>query len=254
MFLILLAALLLRNFNILNNNQQPCQPSPSQRSEGGQGVVVDNGHSSFAADTIHSEGAVTAGLWFVLTWSIYHIKVKMKTVYGEDLQETSRCQSADQTCNWCLTRPRLFILSHIIHSLGSHNYNIIRQFKSQFINYTLHNAQRMALLQHLSLSDRACLVYSSKGNGCSRIWVFYWRVESWDLVRARSLPICWLPLSLCRQLRCSGYLGRPGPSRARSQPPAGTCNGEPPGKLKYFLRWKYFQPFFGHQCYISVSF
>ena len=57
MFLILLAALLLRNFNILNNNQQPCQPSPSQRSEGGQGVVVDNGHSSFAADTIHSEGA-----------------------------------------------------------------------------------------------------------------------------------------------------------------------------------------------------
>ena len=178
MFLILLAALLLRNFNILNNNQQPCQPSPSQRSEGGQGVVVDNGHSSFAADTIHSEGAVTAGLWFVLTWSIYHIKVKMKTVYGEDLQETSRCQSADQTCNWCLTRPRLFILSHIIHSLGSHNYNIIRQFKSQFINYTLHNAQRMALLQHLSLSDRACLVYSSKGNGCSRIWVFYWRVET----------------------------------------------------------------------------
>ena len=41
--------------------------SPAQRSEGGQGVVVDNGHSSFAADTIHSEGAVTAGLWFVLT-------------------------------------------------------------------------------------------------------------------------------------------------------------------------------------------
>ena len=26
----------------------------AQRSEGGQGVVVDNGHSSFAADTIHS--------------------------------------------------------------------------------------------------------------------------------------------------------------------------------------------------------
>ena len=123
--------------------------SPAQRSEGGQGVVVDNGHSSFAADTIHSEGAVTAGLWFVLTWSIYQIKVKVKTVYGEDLQETSRCQSADQTCNWCLTRPRLFILSYIIHSIGSHNYNIIRQFKSQFINSILHNTQRKALLQHL---------------------------------------------------------------------------------------------------------
>ena len=70
-------------------------------------------------------------------------------MYGEDLQETSRCQSADQTCNWCLTRPRLFILSHIIHSIGSHNYNIIRQFKSQFINYTLDNTQRKAQLQHL---------------------------------------------------------------------------------------------------------
>ena len=66
--LILLAALSYGGIpTSLNNNQQPCQPSPAQRSEGGQGVVVDNGHSSFAADTIHSEGAVTAGLWFVLT-------------------------------------------------------------------------------------------------------------------------------------------------------------------------------------------
>ena len=78
-------------------------------------------------------------------WPAYSIWL----IYDEDLQETSRCQSADQTCNWCLTRPQLFILSHIIHSLGSHNYNIIRQFKSQFINSTLHNTQRKALLQHL---------------------------------------------------------------------------------------------------------
>ena len=55
----------------------------------------------------------------------------------------------------------------------------------------------------------------------------------------------------CGVLVISAGPAHPAPG---SQPPAGTCNGEPPGKLKYFLRWKYFQPFFGHQCYISVSF
>ena len=55
-----------------------------------------------------------------------------------------------------LTRPVIDVwrgldssYSHIIHSIGSHNYNIIRQFKSQFINYTLDNTQRKAVLQHL---------------------------------------------------------------------------------------------------------
>ena len=112
--------------------------------------------------------------------------------------------------------------SHIIHSIGSHNYNIIRQFKSQFINYTLDNTQRKAQLQHL-ISISLCQM--------DHVWYIHLKetvvaasecsIEELrgDLVRARSLPICWLPLSLSRQLRCSGYLGRPGPSRARQSAP-----------------------------------
>ena len=176
--------------------------SPAQWRGGGHWVPGDNGHSSFAADTIHSEGAVTACPWFVLTWSIYQIKVKVKTVavYGE-VKTCRRLPAAN-----LLTRPVIDVwrgldssYSHIIHSIGSHNYNIIRQFKSQFINYTLENTQRKAQLQHftsisLCQMDHVWYIHLKEtvvaASECS---IEELRVSTWDLVRARSLPICWLP-------------------------------------------------------------
>ena len=79
--------------------------------------------------------------------------------------------------------------------------------------------------------------YSSTGNCCSRIWVFFRRVEP----SSAYLLTTSLSPGSCAVLVISAGPAHPAPS---SQPPAGACNGEPPGKLKYFLRWKYFQPFF----------
>ena len=118
-----------------------------------------------------------------------------------------------------LTRPVIDVwrgldssYSHIIHSIGSHNYNIIRQFKSQFINSTLQTTQRKALLQHL-MSISLCQM--------DHVWYIHLKetvvaasecsIEELRVLRPRQSPVpaYLLTTSLSLQAAAVFWLSRP---------------------------------------------